>query len=62
MIKSIKYKIRLLLCIGFMVISCTEAIDFDQVDDIILKPALETSLIYFDEAASRFVSWTSLVV
>ena len=55
MIKSITSKIILLLCIGLVASSCTEAIDFNQADDIILAPALEASLVYFDEPASRFV-------
>ncbi|WP_159019286.1 hypothetical protein [Algibacter sp. L3A6] len=62
MIKSIRFKISLLFSIGFMAISCTEAIDFDQADDIVLTPALEASLVYFDEPASRFVDNGSTIL
>lgn len=54
MINSIKYKIALLLCLSLVSISCTEDIDFDQAEDLVLTPALEASLIYFDEPANRF--------
>ncbi|MCL5129084.1 hypothetical protein [Algibacter sp. L4_22] len=55
MIKNIKSKISLLLVMGLIVMSCTEAIDLDQVNDLVLTPAVEASLVYFDEPASRFI-------
>ena len=54
MIKNLKSYISLLLCISLINISCTESIDLKQAKDLVLTPALEASLIYFDEPASQF--------
>jgi hypothetical protein len=54
MIKNLKYYTSLLLCVGLVSISCTESIDLEQAKDLVLTPALEASLVHFDEPASQF--------
>jgi hypothetical protein len=39
----------------FLVFSCTSDLDFDQVDDLKLKPVFVANLIYFDLPANAFV-------
>lgn len=40
--------------------SCVKDVDFDQAENLQVSPALEISLIRFDEPASRFVDDSSL--
>jgi hypothetical protein len=36
-------------------VSCTKEVDFNQANDIQLTPVFESSLVYIDEPASRFL-------
>lgn len=42
-----------ILFIGIMT-SCVKDVDFDQADDLLVTPAMEISLVRFNEPASRF--------
>lgn len=50
MVKELLKKYCFVLCL----MSCTEAIDFEQAEDIELSPIQEASLIFFDAPASEF--------
>lgn len=50
----LKYKI-LLLAISLMFFACTKDVDFNQINDLELNPVIESSLIFFDEPANRFL-------
>ncbi|WP_452597357.1 hypothetical protein [Pontimicrobium sp. MEBiC01747] len=39
----------------FLSFSCVENVDFDQAENIILTPTLESSLLFFEEPATTFV-------
>ena len=47
------------LIIAFVIVwvpaSCTKNVDFNQVNNIQLTPVMESSLVYIDEPASRFL-------
>ena len=43
-----------LLGLIFLIFSCTSDLDFDQIDDLKLKPVLVANLIYFDIPANAF--------
>ena len=45
----------LVIIIHSVCLSCTEPIDFDQAKDLELIPIVESSLIFFDEPANRFL-------
>ena len=49
----IKYSF-FVITICLILCSCTEEIDFKQADDFEISPVMESSLIFFDEQASRF--------
>lgn len=49
----IKYSF-FVITIGLFLFSCTKEIDFKQADDFKISPVMESSLIFFDEPASRF--------
>jgi len=51
--RLMRFGILLLLFIGFM--SCVKDVDFDQAGDLLVTPALEVSLVRFNEPATRFV-------
>lgn len=48
----------LFLCIVLCVvsISCVKDVDFNQAEGIVLTPALESSLLFFDEPAPSFIN------
>ena len=50
----LKYKI-LLLAINLIFFACTKDVDFNQINDLELNPVIESSLIFFDEPANRFL-------
>ncbi|MBD0830709.1 hypothetical protein [Aestuariibaculum sediminum] len=49
-----RYNVIIIL---FMVLqyACTKDVDFDQINDFEINPVFETSFIYLDEPASRFL-------
>lgn len=53
---SIKYKIFGCICLSIFMISCTEPIDFNQVEDLQVAPEFEVGFIHFNEPASRFLA------
>ncbi len=50
----LKYSAAVCL-LGFLCTSCTKRIDFNQVNDLQLKPVFESSLVYINEPANRFL-------
>lgn len=50
----IKYSF-FVITICLILFSCTKEIDFEQADDFEISPVIESSLIFFDEPASRFL-------
>tara|TARA_R110002049_G_scaffold271188_1_gene448344 strand:+ start:836 stop:1399 length:564 start_codon:yes stop_codon:yes gene_type:complete len=49
-----KYKI-LILALNLMLFACTKEVNFNQINDLQITPAIESSLIFFDEPANRFL-------
>jgi len=47
-------KLTLLILLSTIFMSCTEDVDFNQVDDFELNPVVESSLIHFDESVTGF--------
>jgi hypothetical protein len=54
MSRILKYFLLLIL-LNLIFVSCTKAVDFNQINDLELNPVIESSLIFFDEPASRFL-------
>ncbi|MDN3666186.1 hypothetical protein ACFFU1_11715 [Algibacter miyuki] len=54
MIKRILFKICLGFTLSSLLFACTEEIDFDQAEDLVIKPVVSASLAYFDEPATQF--------
>lgn len=50
----LKYKI-LILVLNLTFFACTKDVDFNQINDLEVTPALEASLVFFDEPANRFL-------
>lgn len=50
--KELKY-IFIFLC--FILLTCTEEVDFDQANDFHVSPVVESSPIFFNESANQFV-------
>jgi hypothetical protein len=46
----------LLILLNFIFVSCTKAVDFSQADDLEITPTLESSLIFFNEAANGLLN------
>ena len=44
----------LLVIINILCLSCTEPVNFNQIDDFEISPVIESSLIFLDEPAHRF--------
>ena len=42
------------LCCVLLLFSCVEDVDFNQAEEIAISPVVESSLIFFDFAASQF--------
>ena len=55
MLKQIIKPYALLGVFCFLLISCTKAIDFDQANDFKITPVIESSLIFLNEPANRFL-------
>jgi len=53
---SIKFKIIVFICLSIFFGACTEPIDFNQVEDLVVTPELEASFIHFNEPATRFLA------
>lgn len=56
MIKQIFKHAFIALALSLNFNSCTKDIDFDQADDLEISPVLESSLIFFDEPANKFLN------
>lgn len=52
--QTLKYKI-LILTLNLMLFACTKSVDFNQINDLEITPAIESSLIFFEEPANRFL-------
>lgn len=55
MVKEIIKRICFVIYCSVFVFSCVEEIDFEQAKDFEATPVLESSLIFFDEPANRFL-------
>ncbi|HMR15105.1 MAG TPA: hypothetical protein PKD13_01365 [Mariniflexile sp.] len=55
MIKQFVKYLFLAIIINSFYLSCTEPVDFDQINDFKTTPVVESSLIFFDEPATRFM-------
>ena len=55
MLNKITLKIAFVLCIIFCFNACVKDVDFDQAEDLTISPALEVSVIHFEEPANTFV-------
>tara|TARA_R110000868_G_scaffold403811_1_gene681440 strand:+ start:1648 stop:2211 length:564 start_codon:yes stop_codon:yes gene_type:complete len=55
MVKEIIKRICVVISYSILVFSCVEDIDFEQTKDFEATPVLESSLIFFDEPANRFL-------
>ncbi len=55
MLKKITLNISLVLCIILCFNACIKDVDFDQADDLAISPALEVSVIHFEEPARTFL-------
>ena len=55
MLKKITSNILLALGILLFLNACIKDVDFDQAEDLFITPALEVSIIHFNESASTFV-------
>ena len=55
MLNKITLNIALGLCIIFCFNACVKDVDFDQAEDLTISPALEVSVIHFEEPANTFV-------
>lgn len=49
-----KYKI-LILALNLIFFACTKDVDFNQINDLEISPVIESSLVFFDEPANRFL-------
>lgn len=54
MIKQLRTYTFISIIINGLCISCTEPVDFNQVNDFEISPVIESSLIFLDEPANRF--------
>lgn len=55
MLRLIKKTYTFLTVLSLLLtLSCAEAIDFDQVDELRLSPVIESSLIFLNEPANQF--------
>lgn len=52
--QNFKFKI-LILALNSILFACTKGVDFNQINDLEITPAIESSLVFFDEPASRFL-------
>ncbi len=52
--RNTTYIIVAVLFLLLSIVSCTKDIDFTQGEDLEVNPVMETSLIYFNEAATSF--------
>ncbi len=55
MVKEVIVRICVIVCTTVLLCSCVEDIDFDQTKEFEITPVLESSLIFFDESANRFL-------
>ena len=55
MIIKVGKRICFLICCAVLIFSCVKDIDFDQAKDFEITPVIESSLIFFDEPADRFL-------
>lgn len=55
MLKKIISNTLLILCIILCFNACVEDVDFDQADLLAISPALDVSVIHFEEPANTFV-------
>lgn len=55
MLKKIASNISLGLCILFCISSCIKDVDFSQAENLSISPALEVSVLHFEEPASTFL-------
>ena len=55
MLKTITQFSAIAICLVFCFTACISDIDFQQAEDLSISPALETSIIHFEEAANTFV-------
>ncbi len=55
MLKKIISNILLGLCIILCLNACIKDVDFDQAEDLSVTPALEVSILHFDESAITFI-------
>ncbi len=52
--KIFKYYIKAFLCV-LVCVSCTKDVDFNQINDLQITPVFESSLVFIDEPANRFL-------
>ncbi|NMH87770.1 hypothetical protein [Flavivirga algicola] len=57
----IKYSF-LVVAISLSLLSCVKDVDFDQADDFEISPVVESSLIFFEGQANRFLLNTNEIV
>lgn len=55
MLKKITINIVLVLCIILCFNACIKDVDFDQAENLSIVPALEISILHFDEPANTFL-------
>lgn len=55
MIKEVIIRICVVFCSTVLLFSCVKDIDFEQTKDFEITPVLESSLIFFNESANRFL-------
>ncbi len=55
MLKKIISNTALVICMVLCFDACVQDVDFDQADNLAISPALELSVIYFEEPANTFV-------
>lgn len=55
MLNKITLNIAFGLCILFCFNACIKDVDFDQAEDLSISPALEVSVIHFEEPTSTFI-------
>lgn len=55
MIKRLFTYLFLTVIINSVYLSCAESVDFNQINDLEITPVIESSLIFLDEPAARFL-------
>ena len=54
--------ILITILVNGLCLSCTEPVDFDQINDVEITPVVASSLIFFDEAAPVFFDGVNQVI